>query len=82
MTDFEATHFSASASATITSDKPKTGEQSAATLGTLYTLWNTFVSEGYFAENTASWPQVLPHPPEVTRDRSRSHWSANSWGAA
>ena len=42
MTDFEATHFSASGSATITSDEPETGEQSAARLGTLYTLWNKF----------------------------------------
>ena len=63
MTDFEATHFSASSSATITSDEPETGEQSAARLGTLYTLWNTFASEGYFAENAAPGPPASPAPP-------------------
>jgi len=82
MTDFEATHFSASSSATITSDEPETGEQSAARLGTLYTLWNTFASEGYFAENAAPGPPASPRPPEATRDRRRSGGSANSGGAA
>ena len=82
MTDFEATHFSALASATITSDEPETGEQSAARLGTLYTLWNTFASEGYFAENAAPGPLAPPRPPEATRDRRRPGRSANSGGAA
>ena len=82
MTDFEATNFSTSARATITSYESETGEQSATHLGTLYSLWNTFASKGYFAENATPRPPALPRPPEATRDRHRSGGSANSGGAA
>ena len=70
MTDFEAMHFSASASATITSDEPETGKQSAARLGTLYNLWNTFASEGYRRPRATS----APPPPRGDAGQAQVRW--------
>ena len=66
MTEYEATHFSASAGLSIVSDTPETGEQAAVRFGGLLNRGNPFASEGFFAENAA--PRTTGHPPPPARD--------------
>ena len=83
MTEYEATHFSASAGPSIVSDTPETGEQAAVRLGGLLNRWNPFASEGFFAENAAPGQPATPRPPpEMAREGRRSGGPANFGGAS
>ena len=83
MTEYEATHFSASAGPSIVSYTPETVEQAAVRLGGLLNRWNPFASEGFFAENAAPGQQATPcPPPETAREGRRSGGPANFGGAS